>query len=91
MSDKLGKTILAMRDRAQRIRRLAYGLTAEADQQQLLQLAAEIDTNAADLERPTEGVALPPKVMQVQMQVQQQQAEASQAALPDNEKLEDQG
>jgi hypothetical protein len=62
---------------------LADALTSEADRNRLLRHAAELEAQAADLERTAEPAPLPPPVVQIQMQVQQQQqTEAPQASQP---------
>jgi hypothetical protein len=64
------------RDRADRVRRLAFGMTREEDRIRLYAFADELDAQASALERKATGpdVVTPPPTTQVQEQAQQQGA-----------------
>jgi hypothetical protein len=89
-SESVRDQLLRTRELARRARRLAEGLSLEADRERLLRHAAELDSQAADLARTFDPVVPLPmapegqvQVQQQQQQQQQQQAEAPQADQPD--------
>jgi hypothetical protein len=91
VADDVRDRLLRTRDLARRARRLANGLTLDADRDRLLRHAAELEAQAAELERTFEQVGpVPPVAQVVQVQVQQQQqqhqTEATQEAGPDAQK-----
>jgi hypothetical protein len=86
MSESVRDQLLRTRDLARRARRLANGLFSEADRDRLLRHAAELEAQAAELERTFEPVRPLPPTPQVQVQVQQQQAAASAQADKPEEK-----
>jgi hypothetical protein len=91
MAESVRDQLFRTRDMARRARRLADALSLEVDRERLLRHAAELDAQAAELERTFEPVApLPPvatEVVQVQIQQQQQQqTETPLAAQPENPK-----
>jgi hypothetical protein len=87
-SESVRNQLLRTRELARRARRLAEGLTLEADRNRLLRHAEELETQAADLERTFEPVAPVPQVPEAQVQVQQQQQQ-QQAEAPQAEQTED--
>jgi hypothetical protein len=81
-SESVRDQLLRTRELARRARRLAEGLTLEADRERLLRHADELDLHAADLARTFEPVTPLPPAPEAQMQVQQQQQQQQQAEAP---------
>jgi hypothetical protein len=71
--DTVRDQLLRTRDMARRARRLANALSLDADRERLLRHAAELEAQAAELERTFEPATSVTGVVQVQVQQQQQQ------------------